>query len=228
MKILIVSATPFEIAPLLAYLKEKFTEQENNTFIKDDTSIQFLITGVGLTATAFHLGQQLVYQTYDLVINLGIAGAFNRNLALGDVVHVVSDSFGDLGVQESDGKFTSIFDLGLTNKSNYPYIDGRLENPDANPFDFLPKVHGLSVNKVHGEAKSIAAIQNKYQADVESMEGAAFFYACLLSKVSFLAIRSISNYVEPRNKANWKIALAIDNLNEVAVNLILNLCVTTK
>jgi len=52
------------------------------------------------------------------------------------------------------------------------------------------------------------------------MEGAAFFYVCQLQKIPHIQIRSISNYVEPRNRANWNISLAIKNLNEVLWKLI--------
>ena len=52
------------------------------------------------------------------------------------------------------------------------------------------------------------------------MEGAAFFLACLLSEVPFLEIRSISNFVEPRNREAWDLPLAIDNLNVALIELI--------
>jgi futalosine hydrolase len=48
---------------------------------------------------------------------------------------------------------------------------------------------------------------------IENMEGAAFFYVSLLRHIPFLCFRSISNVVEPRDKANWKMAEAIASLN---------------
>jgi futalosine hydrolase len=47
------------------------------------------------------------------------------------------------------------------------------------------------------------------------MEGAAVFYACLYAGVPFAQVRSISNWVEPRNRANWKLDEAISNLNNI-------------
>ena len=35
-----------------------------------------------------------------------------------------------------------------------------------------------------------------------------------MENMNFLQLRSISNYVEERNKANWDIPLAIKNLND--------------
>jgi futalosine hydrolase len=46
------------------------------------------------------------------------------------------------------------------------------------------------------------------------MEGAAFFYVCSKEKIPFLALRSVSNRVEPRDKEKWNIHLALDNLSE--------------
>jgi futalosine hydrolase len=51
------------------------------------------------------------------------------------------------------------------------------------------------------------------------MEGAAFAYVCAKMKVNAIQIRSISNQVEPRNRNNWNIPLAIKNLNEVLGSL---------
>jgi len=78
----------------------------------------------------------------------------------------------------------------------------------------------LSVNKVHGNSSSIEQLQKQFDADLESMEGAAFFQACLIEKIPFLQVRSISNYVESRNRDNWDIPGAIEALNEVLIQLV--------
>jgi futalosine hydrolase len=49
------------------------------------------------------------------------------------------------------------------------------------------------------------------------MEGIAFHYACKQAKIPFLQIRAISNYVTPRNKSEWEIPLAIQNLNQYLI-----------
>ena len=86
----------------------------------------------------------------------------------------------------------------------------------------LKKVNGLTVNKVHGNHKSIEKIKSKYPADVESMEGAGFLYACRIMDVHAHQFRAISNYVEPRNKDNWQIEKAIDSLNANLIRLLTN------
>ena len=58
-------------------------------------------------------------------------------------------------------------------------------------------------------------IRDRYNPDVESMEGAAMHYVCLQEGISFVQIRAISNYVEPIDKSKWQMGKAIKNLNDV-------------
>lgn len=201
-KIVVVAATDFEI--------EGFAQAFPN--------IETLVTGIGLTMTAFELAHRLSSEQYDLVINAGIAGALDRNLKIGEVVEVVSDCFGDLGAEQRDGSFQNIFQMGFLSPDQFPFSNGKLVNPS--PFSqagWLKTVDGISINTVHGFEPSINRFLENNQSAVETMEGAAFFYVCLKMKQPFLAIRSISNYVEPRDKSKWDIPLAIKNLNEVLI-----------
>ncbi|MEZ5044258.1 MAG: futalosine hydrolase [Saprospiraceae bacterium] len=220
MNILLVAATSFELAPTEEWLRSQFQEIGNYRFKKDHLEVQLLVTGVGLSFTTYSLTKALTSTaSYDLVINAGIAGALNPDLALGDVVQVASEVFADLGVEEANGQFISVHDLDLVSPNQFPFSEGKLLNP-VQDNTFLPAVEGISVNKVHGYPPSIQALKAKYAADIESMEGASFFYVCLLEQVHFLEIRSISNYVEARNREHWNIPLAINNLNEVLVKML--------
>ncbi len=219
MKILIVAATPFEIAPMLLFLNQKGTKKGAFEWEIAKKNVHVLITGIGLTNTALQLGRFLVNREteFSLVVNIGVAGFFRqknsvKNVELGDIVEIVAETFGDFGVEERDGSFTHASDLGLTNQLF-------LLNP--NPFfrDLLPSFVGSSVQKVYGSATSIAKFEAKMpQIRVETMEGAAFFATMLdvqsrFPQIRFSQIRAISNYVEPRNRAAWKMKEAIENLN---------------
>ncbi|MBK8564227.1 MAG: hypothetical protein IPN76_13040 [Saprospiraceae bacterium] len=78
----------------------------------------------------------------------------------------------------------------------------------------------MTVNKVHGFQPSIDAVLKQYPSDVESMEGAAFFLACLMAGQPFLEIRSISNLVEARNREAWDLPKAIQQLNNVLIEMV--------
>ena len=213
MHILLLAATPFEIAPTLQWLETHFQKKAEGVFEREHLIVQTMVTGVGQTATAFQLGLFFGQSRPSWAINAGIAGTFDAQLNIGEVVQVVSERFGDLGVEEANGDFTDVAALGFAATAQYL-------NPQP-PIPLLPACHGLSVNKVTGSAASIEKIKEKYpDAQVESMEGAAFFYACLAAGVPFTEIRSISNRVEPRNRDAWDLSGSIRNLNEVLIGIL--------
>lgn len=220
MELLLVAATPFEVAPVKDYLDHQFVEFAPARYQRGELSVALLVTGVGLPLTAYALGRLFTDKRYDLAVNAGVAGAFRRELALGQVVQVVTERFGDLGVEEADGRFTDVHQLGLIDPAQPPFRDGVLHNDASGAFDFLPQANGISVNKVHGYPPSIERFRAQYDVDLESMEGAAFFYACLQDRIPFLEVRAISNYVEARDRNAWELDRAIHALNEVLVEMI--------
>lgn len=205
MKILIVAATTMEIAPLMETLKSQTTEKQP----------QICITGVGMVNTAFTLGKLFATEKFDFAINLGIAGAFDQAIPLGEVLEIGSDCFADMGV-EDDEIFLRLDEVNLQNPNEFPFSQGKLQGIHVKPTG-LNKVSGITVNKVHGNQNSIDRILKKYNPDTESMEGAAFMFACLKSNVPCVQIRSISNYIEKRDRSKWEVPLAIKQLNLFAV-----------
>lgn len=222
MEILLTAATPFEIAPTLNFLEKNFEQPQLEIFRRGDLTVRPLVAGVGMVSTAFVLGKFFSDWSPDLAIQAGIAGSFDLSeIGLGEVVSVVSERFADLGIEERDGSFSDLFDLGLLEKNSPPFVAGVLENPSAGEFSFLKKAAGATVNRVSGTAASIQKLREKYPtAQVETMEGAAFFFACLSAGVPFLEIRSISNLVEPRNRSAWDLPTAIRNLNLVLIEIL--------
>jgi futalosine hydrolase len=214
MKILIVVATAPEIAPLLGRLQYVAGNEGNQGFKLNNSWITVVTTGVGMAATAaetaFHLGRF----NYDLIINAGICGAFNRDLKIGDVVNVQRDCIPELGVEDHD-KFISAFDLGIEDRNQNYYRNGWLELLSySKAFSHLKKCSGLTVNTGTGSVETISQLE-KFGADVETMEGAGFVRAAKQQTVAAVQIRAVSNYVEPRDRSKWNLPLAIANLNEV-------------
>ena len=87
----------------------------------------------------------------------------------------------------------------------------------------LVNVSSITVNTIHGNKKNIAEILERLNPDVESMEGAACMMVCQKFNIPSLQIRSISNFIEERNKEKWNLSLAIKNLNFEARKIISNL-----
>ena len=204
MKTLVVAATKAEVA----FFYQHFNLPEGD-FI-ENRNFDLLITGVGMVATAFSLGQHLSSNKYNLVINVGIAGCFDRNIELGSLLNVSEDIFAELGAENRD-EFLTITDLGFGEN----HFKSKTKKNIA-----LPSVTGITVNCITGSEKSINNLKKRLNPTTESMEGAAVFYACKQQNIDCLQVRSISNYVEPRNKENWKIGLAIKNLNDWIISFI--------
>lgn len=215
MKILLVAATSKELRPLQEKLNWPIHQEE---FKLGSLKISRLITGVGMTATAFEMGKYLAKNKVDLAINVGLAGSFLRNLNLGDIVQVEKDQFSELGAE--DGRnFLTLFDLNLAEKNEKPYSNGYLLENNKLKTELL-KVSAITVNTVHGQVASITEIRSRVQPQIESMEGAAFFYACHDFDIPCIQIRSISNYVEKRNVNNWNVPLALEKLADYMHNFL--------
>jgi futalosine hydrolase len=225
MNLLIVSATYMEIAPLVAKLKfVAENEQRMKSYTSGKNEIDVLITGVGMVATAAWTTKALCAKKYDAALNFGVCGSFDKNLEAGKVVHVLTDRFADMGA-EDDEKFLSLSDLNLLGENEFPYMWGQLPNqavPNNERILNLTGVNAITVNTVHGNANSIAKTVQRWNPHVESMEGAAFFYCCMIEKIPCAQVRAVSNFIEKRNRDNWNMALAIKNLNEKATEIILN------
>ena len=218
MRVLIVAATPAEVEPLMTALGMQKSDEEENLFVTRHVSVancSVLITGAGMVPTAFALARHLPHNVYNVVINLGIAGCFDRNIPLGKVLEIYEDTIAELGA-EDDKQFISIEKLGFGASIFKP--TSAINHFTKNKF--INKANAITVNTVHGNDESIATIVARLNPQMESMEGAAFFYACHKLHVPCIQIRAVSNYVEKRNRDNWDIPLAIKNLNNFALELI--------
>jgi futalosine hydrolase len=215
MNLLIVAATEKETEAL----EKKFLQQHGSY------RVDFLVTGVGMTAMAYSLTKKISKKKYDLAMNIGLAGAFREEIKIGEVVNVVTDCFADLGAEDGE-KFLTLHQLGLQHEDRFPFWNGTLKSDEVQrhaSLKSLKNVKGISVNKVHGHDESIQRTIKKFHPDIESMEGASFFYISMLEKIPCIQLRAISNRVERRNREAWNIELAMKNLNDVVSQFILTI-----
>lgn len=221
MNILLVAATSLEISPFTEFLRTNWSLQADGVFTKGNTQITILVTGVGMVATTYALTRLLSRQQFDLAIQAGIGGSFDRNILLGSVVLITSEVFADLGA-EDHYNFLDVFELGLANRDQFPFTDGKLLMPltTAHQHISLPQVSGLTINSVSGSSFTALSRYEQFGCAIESMEGGAFHYVCLQENIPFAQIRSISNYVEARDKSKWQMKDAVINLNSYIANLL--------
>ncbi|QQR98765.1 MAG: futalosine hydrolase [Sphingobacteriales bacterium] len=220
MKITIVAATKMELQPLL----DVYQAKEANfigLYTNNDESLHFLVTGMGMMQTAAHLMWYANRYERDFYFDIGVAGAFNRTIQLCEVLKITSETYGDFGV-ENDDMFEDFFEMGFLEKSTSVFEYGLvkpIEHIISKNIN-LKHASSITVNKVHGNEKTITQIVQKYNADIENMEGLAFYYVMHLMQKPSIEIRSISNYVEKRNKGNWKLKDAIENLNTEMIEIL--------
>jgi futalosine hydrolase len=220
MRILLVAATEPEVQSLKSLVRSQNQETRvrNQDLELKTFDFELLITGVGMVAAAFALGKHLASNQYDLVVNLGIAGSFDKSIAIGEVIEITQDTLAELGA-EDDNAFLSISELGFGEDTFYPSTKLTDLYNLFNNFN-LKKAISITVNTVHGNEASIEKVCKRLGPQLESMEGAAFFYACNQMNTPCIQIRAVSNYVEKRNRDNWNIGLAIKNLNTFAMEFL--------
>lgn len=206
MNTLLLSATYLEIKPIL----EQFGLKSGEFFFPLTENCACLVTGIGAVQTAISVTKHLSNHTYDQIIQVGLAGSYDYTFPLGSLVEVTADKYGDLGVEEKDGTFLSIPQIGLTISSQF-----KNEQLTWNAFfsDELQSVSSMTVNLVAGTKETISK-RAKQNVTLETMEGVSAALAAKEFEIPFTQVRAISNYVEPRNKANWNISLALEQINQ--------------
>lgn len=223
MRILVVAATALEIAPILATLRPASAAAARlQPCTGHGHDIDVLTTGVGMVATAAWCSRVLAASSYHLAMNVGVCGSFDPALGPGAVLHVTEDCLPELGAEDG-AAFLTIQEMGLLGGDEFPFRSGRLRNeapPAHAALRALPEVRGITVNTVHGHEASIASVVQRYHPQVESMEGAAFMYACLISATPFAQVRAVSNVVERRNRAAWKMSDAVTNLGDAVLRIL--------
>jgi len=169
------------------------TEMEKNGVFPHGIPQKYdsLITGVGILSSAISLSKAFQMKNYTNAIQIGIAGAYNSSgLQLGDIAEVKSDCLIELLPWEPNTFFAS----------------GTLLQGNAIP------VKGATVSSC-SRAEETEKERGKL-AQVETMEGAAFFATCKEYGVEAVQIRAISNYATKCEKKEWKTEEALMKLRD--------------
>jgi futalosine hydrolase len=214
--ILLVIPTILEAKPFLR-LNHRQIDKYLYQFESPTLHCDLLIGGIGQLTTTFRLSHQLDKKPYRFILMAGIAGSYSTTLPLGKVVNVMEERFGDLGI-ESGSDFSDLFDMKLDNPDVFPFSEGVLVNYtliNNDPITRLPIVKGNTVQTIRTSIKP--SIQR--EATVESMEGAAFFYVCMMKHQAFVELRAISNYVGETDKSQWETRKAIENLYAAVIEV---------
>ncbi len=149
------------------------TPTEKEAVFFADYGVAVYHCGVGMAECAAATAKLIVEERPDLMILAGIAGTYTDDFVIGETVVVESEVVADLG-RYSKGEFT-----GLFQKTYFAPVVAR---------DYRV-VKSNTVNCAWG------IIEQPVQADIENMEGAAFFAVCDRFAVPAMEVRTISNRV---------------------------------
>lgn len=218
--ILIVAATKNELQNLGKEIDTNFNV--TNSLCKynlPECTVSFLFTGIGIVNTIYNLSIFLHNKSFDMIINIGIAGSYNHNLALGQTCFIKTDQFADFLIESNSNNEKTALDIGLLLPEDISFES----NTDIiKKHNDIPIVKSITSSIIHGFSDSIKKTKQLYpNTDIETMEGAAVMYCAQKQNIPCYQIRGISNYIEPRNKKNWKINLAINNYSNFIRNNIL-------
>ncbi len=179
-----------------------------------------LVTGPGSVPVTYALTRRLSATRYDLAVLAGICGSYRTEYEPGTALRVETDRFADLGAGSPEG-FIPAAELDLYSPEEAWTAGVINDNPGlAGAFTAgLPSVAGITVGTATGTADSVEEMRNRYDPDIESMEGAAFFYVCRRENINFVQLRTVSNRVESRNRETWETEKAIRNLSSAMQQL---------
>lgn len=172
------------------------------------------ICGIGLAQCAAGTVQAIVSEHPDFIILAGIAGAYKGSeLKKGDTVNVVRENSADLGTMRGE----SFIPLG----HNCQEYSGNYYVNDTILPDSFPYVISNTVNTAGTPFATILAGRTGI-AEIENMEGAAFFAVCSAFGIKYAEFRCISNTIGAL-PPQWDIPLAASNLADSTAAFIKNL-----
>jgi futalosine hydrolase len=223
--ICLLCSVEVEISELLAQLGKRtsFTIGSKEFFSGNMAGRQVLLCAGGMGkvnaahATAIMIGKSQP----DALIIFGIGGAYPSSGArVGDIAVAKEEIAGDEGVLIHEG-FRSTEYIGIpllktaslkiynTYPSSEPLLGQALEaltghysygSVHAGPF--------VTVSTCTGTRERALALETRYHAICENMEGAAAAHVAMSHGVPWLEVRGISNIVEDRESAKWDIPRA--------------------
>jgi futalosine hydrolase len=226
--VLLVAATDFELAPLMAHLDdpETFATGWTPAFRGRIAGLPVVgqALGVGKARTAGGLAWALRTHRPTAVLQVGIGGAYLGSfLSIGLAMLADADLELDLGIAGAEGwaDFEALRVPLLPTPDGGPAAD-RAVPTDARWTGLLAELSGLprgrfaTLDAVTADVERGAAMQRRFDVSIESMEGAAAAAVAARLGVPFAELRAVSNIVGERDRALWDLRGAIRAANAAA------------
>jgi futalosine hydrolase len=167
--------------------------------------VETLVTGVGPVEAAAAIAAALAVGRYRLLVNAGLAGAFDGAARIGDGVAIAHDSM-EIDLENGDP-------LALPRGQRtveMAYSDARLVAQLREKG--FPALRGITVTRVTSSEATAGRLAASRGAQAESMEGFAALRAAERAGVTGIEIRGISNRCGARESSRWDFAAGISGL----------------
>ncbi|MEN8190431.1 MAG: futalosine hydrolase [Thermodesulfobacteriota bacterium] len=212
--LLAVAATEIEMQPFLARCKGA------------GESLRSLVSGVGPLETALTLGLYLSRHGDDIsrVLNFGVAGAYPdavQPAALLDVCLAETEIIGDYGLCFEDRIEPLPGELGGPHR--FSLDQGLLQSAQEALFRENIQIRMgtfVTVSCSSSCASRARMLAERFGGLCENMEGAAVARVCREFSLPLLELRAISNMVEDRDVARWRLEDACETVSGAAALLV--------
>jgi futalosine hydrolase len=177
-------------------------------FWRPREGVTALATGVGPVEASCALAAALQRHSYELVVNAGLAGAFDGAAAIGEGVVVADDAI-ELRLENGTPLALPRGERVVEKAHSDPALVDRLCGQG------FAAVHGITVSRVTSTDETARRLANELGAQVESMEGFAALRAAQRSGVPAIELRGISNRCGARESSGWNFAAGMAGLARI-------------
>ncbi len=199
MKVAIVSAMPEELKPVLEVVNIKKEEKFGipQKFIEakyKDNDLVLCVGGIGKVNAAISTTRLIEKYNPDVLIMIGVAGALNPSLKIGDIVVAKDAVYHDVDVTPLGYKIGEVPETGIIWKGDEDLVKDFENICKENLKDKKVLVGRIASGDQFVASKDKANwIRETFQADAIEMESASFYHTLNLYGKKGVVLRAISD-----------------------------------
>jgi futalosine hydrolase len=181
--------------------------REELAFWKQRKDVELLVTGVGPVEAAYSIARAITRRSYRLLVNAGIAGAFDGAAQVGDGIAVADDAL-ELDLEDGSAIALPEGEVVADRAHSDPKLVAALRERG---FAILA---GITVTRVTASEETARRLAAK-GAQAESMEGFAALRCAERAGIPAIELRGIANRVGSRDRSGWSFAAGTAGLKQV-------------
>ncbi len=180
------------------------------------SGMRLRVSGIGAVNAALETQLGILEQCPDLVLSVGIGGAYpNTGARIGDVVVASEMIYAALGAMDGN-RFLNLEELGFALVGDiFNTIPAALQARGFAELSNAKLGAILTLETVTGSDARALELERLFpNAICEGMEGAGVAHAALKHGIPSFEVRGISNFVGARDRSSWRIGAALGALHQ--------------